>query len=169
MKRLSYKMPALLVLVILLFVTQLFAQEDTRRISKSFNIKADTKIEINNKYGNVIINRWNKNVLELKVKIEAKGNTSSKTQKILDEIEIDISDRISSGKLSIETEIGEIRGNSSFSIHYEISMPDTNPLQLSNSFGNIYMGSYKGTLEVEVKYGQFQAEDLDNANVRIDF
>jgi len=169
MKILSYKIPALLVLGILLFVTQLFAQEDTRRISKSFNIKADTKIEINNKYGNVIINRWNKNVLELKVKIEAKGKTSSKTQKILDEIEIDISDRISSGKLSIETEIGEIRGNSSFSIHYEISMPDTNPLQLSNSFGNIYMGSYKGTLEVEVKYGQFQAEDLDNANVRIDF
>ena len=107
MKRLSYKMPALLVLGILLFVTQLFAQEDTRRISKSFNIKADTKIEINNKYGNVIINRWNKNVLELKVKIEAKGKTSSTTQKILDEIEIDISDRISSGKLSIETEIGE--------------------------------------------------------------
>ena len=169
MKKLSYKIPGLFVLTILISITHLFAQEETKSISKSFKINVDTKIEISNKYGNVIINRWDKNELELSVKIEARGKTTSKTQKILDEIEIDISDRISSGSLSIETEIGTINGNSSFSVHYEINMPNTNPLRLSNSFGNIYMGSYKGDLEVEVKYGQFQAEDLDNADIRIDF
>jgi hypothetical protein len=153
----------------LISITQLFAEEETRKISKSFNIRADTEIEVSNKFGNVIINRWDKNVLDLKVKIEARGKSASKTQEILDEIEIDISDRISSGSLTIETEIGNIRSNSSFSIHYEITMPDTNPLSLSNSFGNVFMGSYKGKLNVEVKHGQFQAEDLDEANIHISF
>ena len=169
MKRLSYKISGIIFLVILTSLTQLFAEEATKRISKSFNINGDTRIEITNKYGNVIINKWDKNVLDLKVEIEAKGNSDSKTQKILDAIEIDISDRISSGHLSIETEIGTINGNSSFSVHYEINMPNTNQLKLSNSFGNVYLGSYKGELNVEVKYGQLMAEDLDDASVRVEF
>ncbi|MCK5702703.1 MAG: hypothetical protein KAI29_16175, partial [Cyclobacteriaceae bacterium] len=169
MRELFYKKTGLIFLVILISLSQLIAQEATKRISKSFNINSTTKIEIKNKFGNVIINKWDKNVLDLKVKIEAKGKSDSKTQKILDAIEIDISDRISSGQLSIETEIGSISGNSSFSVHYEINMPNTNPLKLSNSFGNVYMGSYKGNLDVEVKYGQLMAEDLDNASIRLDF
>ena len=169
MKNLFYKKTGLIFLVILISLSQLIAQEATKRISKSFNINSTTKIEIKNKFGNVIINKWDKNVLDLKVKIEAKGKSDSKTQKILDAIEIDISDRISSGQLSIETEIGSISGNSSFSVHYEISMPNTNPLNLSNSFGNVYMGSYKGNLDVDVKYGQLMAEDLDKASIRLDF
>lgn len=169
MRRLTYNISAIFILVLLTSFSQLFAAEATKRIAKSFNINGDTKIEIKNKHGNVVINKWNKNVLDLKVSIEARGKTDAKTQKILDAIDIDISDRISSGSLSIETEIGSMSGNSSFSVHYEITMPDTNPLSLTNSFGNLYMGSYKGDLDVVVKFGQFQAEDLNDANIRIEF
>lgn len=169
MKQLSYKISAALFLLFVFTVSVSFAEEAKKQVSKNFNINRDTKITIVNKYGNVIINKWDKNVLELKVDIEAKGNNDSKTQKILDAIQIDIMDRISSGSLTIETEIGSINGNSSFSINYEVTMPNTNPMKLSNSFGSIYMGSYEGDLEVQVKYGQFQAEDLDRANINIEF
>lgn len=169
MRQLVYNKSALVLLVICMSLGQLAAQEATRVVSKSFNIKPDTKIEVKNKFGNVMINKWDKNVFDLKVEIEAKGKNDAKTQKILDAIEIDITDKIASGYLSIETEIDDINGNSSFSVHYEIHMPNTNPLQVSNSFGNLYMGSYAGELEVEVKYGQFQAEDLDKADIRVDF
>ncbi len=169
MRRLTYKISGIFILVLLASFSQLFAAEATKHIAKSFNINGDTKIEIENKHGNVVINKWSKNVLDLKVSIEARGKTDAKTQKILDAIDIDISDRISSGSLSIETEIGSMSGNSSFSVHYEITMPDTNPLSLTNSFGNLYMGSYEGDLDVIVKFGQFQAEDLNNANIRIEF
>lgn len=169
MKQLSYKISTFLCLVFALVISYAHAEEATKQVNKSFNINGDTRIVINNKYGNVIINKWDKNVLELKVDIEARANSDSKTQKILEAIEIDISDRISSGSLSIETEIGKINGNSSFSVHYEVTMPNTNPMKLYNSFGSIYMGSYVGALDVEVKYGQFQAEDLDNAKIQIEF
>ena len=149
--------------------SQALAQHATRQVDKSFDINPNTDIKISNKYGNVVINKWDKNVLDLKVEIEAKGKSDAKTSKILDAIEIDIADRISSGSLSIETKIGSINGNASFSVNYEVTMPAGNPMELFNSFGSIYMGSYKGDLDVEVKYGQFQAEDLDNANIRVDF
>ncbi len=169
MRRSIYKTSGICILLLLASLSQLFAIEATKRISKSFDINGDTKIEIKNKHGNVIIKKWDKNILDLKVSIEARGKTDAKTQKILEAISIDISDKISSGSLSIETKIGSISGNSKFSVNYEITMPDTNPMRLTNSFGNLYMGSYEGDLDVLVKFGQFQAEDLNDANVRIEF
>lgn len=169
MKRLSYR--RIFLVLILLFLTAYLAEAEelTKMVEKTFNIKSDTKISLSNKYGNIIINTWNKNVFDLKVTIEAEGKNESKSQQILDAIEIDISDRISAGNLSISTDIGSIKGNSSFSINYEISMPDKNELELSNSFGNIFMESHDGDADITVKYGQLRAEDLIFADIRVDF
>ena len=169
MRQLFYRLSAVFIICLALSTSSAIAEEATKRVDKSFNINPNTKIEINNKYGNVVINKWDKNVLDLKVLIEARGKNEAKTNKILGAIDIDISDRISSGILSIKTDIGSMSGNSSFSVHYEVTMPNSNPLNLSNSFGSIYMGSYNGDLDAVVKYGQFQAEDLEHANIRIEF
>ena len=107
--------------------------------------------------------------MDLQVEIKVNGKSESKARKILDAIEIDISDRISSGSLSFSTEISKINGNSSFSINYEITMPNTNEFNLSNSFGSIYLGSHKGDLDIDLKYGQLIAEDLEKANIHISF
>jgi len=170
MKKRSYNTPTLILCLMLLIQGNVFAGGVTKRIAKSFNLKADTKIEISNKFGNVVINKWDKNVFDLKVEIIAEAKTDAKTQKLLDEIEIEITDRISSGSLSIASRLDlSHNGNSNFSINYEISMPNTNPLKLTNSFGNVYMGSYVGDLDVDVRYGQFQAEDLERAKLHIEF
>jgi hypothetical protein len=158
------------VLILLFLATYLAeAEELTKIVQKSFNISEQTKIKVDNKYGNIIINKWNKNIFDIKVTVEAEGRNESKSQQILDAIDIDISDRISSGDLAINTNIGSIKGNSSFNVQYEISMPDKNPLELSNSFGNIFMESHTGDLDIILKYGQLMAEDLEFADIRIDF
>jgi hypothetical protein len=169
MKALYYKKAILILLIIFVSGNYLFAAEATKRVTKSFNIKSDTKIEVDNQFGNVIIKKWDQNVLELKVNIQVESKNDSRVQKMLDDIEIEITDRISSGSLSIVTEIDGNNQNSNFSINYEITMPDTNPLKLSNKFGNVYMGSYSGDLDVDVRFGQYQAEDLENATIRIEF
>jgi len=169
MKRSGYN--RIFTMLVLLFLTTYLAEAEelTKTVQKSFNIKAETNIEIDNKYGNIIIKKWDKNIFDLKVTIEAEGRNETKSQQVLDAIEIDISDRISAGSLTINTNIGSIKGNSSFSVNYEISMPGKNPFELSNSFGNIFMGSYAGDLDVTLKYGQLMAEDLEFADIRIDF
>jgi hypothetical protein len=145
------------------------AQDLTKRVSRSFNVRNDTGIELNNQFGNIIIKRWDKNVVDLKVEIKADAKNESKSERILDAISIDISDRINSGMLSVKTEIDKIRGNADFSIDYEIYMPVTNALKLTNSFGNVYLGSYDGELDLQVKYGQLIAEDLARAKIQISF
>ncbi len=169
MKRLGYNKFILLYVALVLSAFSVSAEELTKQVTRSFALKKDTRIEIENRYGNVIINKWDKDVFDLKVSIEAKGSSDSKSQKILDAISIDINDKIATGLLSVNTEIDQINGNSSFSINYEINIPGSNPMKLTNSFGNVFMGSYDGDLELTVKYGQLMAEDLDNANIRVEF
>lgn len=169
MKRLGLNRLLSLGILLVCTFSEVSAVDLTRQIDKNFNIRKDTRIEVENKYGNVIINKWDKSVFQLRVSIEAKGSSDAKTQKILDAIEIEIADRISSGYLSISTQIDQIKGNSNFSVNYEISMPGANTMKLTNSFGNIYMGSYAGPLDLTVKYGQLMAEDLDRANIRVEF
>ena len=158
-------------MLLILFLTAYLAEAEelSKTISKSFNIKQDTRIEISNKHGNIVINKWDKNVFDLKVTVDVRTKSESKTQKVLDAIEIDISDRISSGELSVQTDIGSISGNSSFTINYEISMPKTNPMRVNNSFGHVDIGSHIGDLDITVKHGQFRAEDLQFADIRIEF
>lgn len=158
-----------MMLAMLLSATTLWAEELGKQVNRSFNIRPDTKISVTNKFGNVIITKWNRNTLELKVDVKVNTKSESRSRRLLDAISIDIADKIASGSLSIETLVEGNSNNSEFSIDYEISMPDTNPLRLSNSFGNVYMGSYTGPLDADVRFGQFQAEDLNEANLHIEF
>lgn len=171
MKSSACRILGLILLFLWVSFPRVFAEEMKKQFSKRFDIESDTKIEISNKHGNVIINNWDENVLDIKVTIVAEGKNDANTKKILDAISIDMNDNISSGRLKIATEIGDevINKNSKFSILYEVNMPKTNPLKISNIFGNVYMGSQESWLEVAVKYGQFQAEDLNDAKVRVEF
>ncbi len=169
MKALTYRLFAVSVLLVF-FTAQLFGADVSKQIAKTFALKANTEVSIDNKFGNIIINRWDKTTLELKVNITVNSKTESSAQALLDDIEIKITDNISAGKLGIATITNENKNEkSSFSINYEINMPGTVPMKLANSFGNIVMGSHSGTLDVTVKFGQFIAEDLAKANIAVEF
>jgi hypothetical protein len=169
MKQLNYKQIFVVLALLLAVSLAASADEITRTVNESFTVSSEDHVEIVNKFGNVIIKKWNKDVFSLNIEIKAEGKNESKSQQILDAIEIEIQDGRPAGGLSIETKIGQIKGNAGFSVDYEIMMPDKLPMKLHNSFGNIYLGSYSGDLEIVLKYGQLMAEDLENASVRVDF
>jgi len=169
MKALAYRLFTTGVLFVL-FGAQLFGADVSKQIAKTFALKSNTEVSIENKFGNIIINRWDKATLELKVNITVSSKSESSAQDILNGIDIKITDNISSGRLDIVTETNENKNEkSSFSINYEINMPGNVPLKLANSFGNLVMGSHTGPLDVTVKFGQLIAEDLANANIAVEF
>jgi len=145
------------------------AEELTKSVRKSFNVNKDTRVELNNKYGNIIIKKWDKDAVDLDIEIRVDAKNESKSQNALDKINVNISDKIDAGALVVHTDIGNINGKASFSIDYTIMIPATQPLVVKNSFGNVFMSSHSGDLDVLVKYGQFRAEDLNFAEVRVDF
>lgn len=148
----------------------LFGADVSKQITKTFALKANTEVNIENKFGNIIINRWDKASLELKVSISVSGKSEDAAESVLNGIGIKITDNISAGKLGITTVTDDNKNDkTSFSINYEINMPGNVPMKLANSFGNIVMGSHTAPLDITVKFGQLIAEDLANANILVEF
>ena len=131
-----------------------------KKIVKSFNVKPDTRIIVNNKFGTVHVNTWAKDQVHLQVEIVVNGKNQKKTQDMMDDVSVTISDHIQAGYLKFQTEIGPSKGSRSLEINYIIDMPAKNDLDVSNSFGNIYLQNLEGNADITLKYGQLLAEDI---------
>ena len=125
-------------LCMLFAITSMAGGQDDKKkyVEKNYNVSATTKLQIENKFGDVEINSWEKNEFDIKVEIIGKGRNEERSQRILDAIEIDITE--GSGEIVFETEVGNLKNKNGegFEINYTIYMPDTNPLEIKNSFGD---------------------------------
>ncbi len=169
MKTLAYKKIIALALVTLFYSTQLLAQgyvEKTKKIEKSFNLSGKTTLGIENKYGDVHINTWDKNRIEVVVKITAKKRSTSAAEKLINQVDININGGGNSKYIKFETEInGNInnRNNEKFSIDYTVNMPKTSPLNITNKYGNVYIDELNAPLDLVVKYGNINLSDISKS------
>lgn len=141
-----------------------FAEQLQKKIVKSYNVKPDTRIIIGNKFGTVHVNTWDQNRVNVEIEIVVSAKNQKKTQELLDNIDIEISEHIQAGYLKFQTEINSSKGNVSFEVNYEVKMPVKNDLDLSNSFGNVYLQNLDGNADIKVKYGQLLAEDITGSS-----
>lgn len=140
--------------------------EDSKVIEKTFNITANGKTSLHNKYGTIKIKTWDKNQVKLKITIEAEGNNQQKVQRTLEGIDIDFEN--SNSFVEAKTDINLGRGNWNYKIHYEVQMPATNSLETTMSYGDLTADEIKGSADITVKYGNFSLEGVgDNSKVRL--
>ena len=152
-------------LILLLLTTNLLAQRRGYELSKKKNeqytVSSTEKLEVENRFGQVKINTWNKNQLTVDITIIAWGRNEQVAQDLLDKINID--HRRRDGEISFKTNISKTSNNnnkSGFEINYEINMPQSMALDLDNRFGAIYLGNHSGTLELVSAYGSLTAKRL---------
>jgi len=158
----------------LLLSMPLLAQRNDNEVTKTFektyaNISPGLEVEISNKFGEVKINTTNLNVLKVKVEIKAWARNADKAQEILESIEIEHS--MSGDQASFETEIDggfSVNNRSGFEINYEVTMPETSPLDLENKYGEVYLGDHRAELSLEVGYGQLHAGKLMGPDTNIE-
>lgn len=147
-------------LLLLFIVSGVTAQELTKNYNKSFDVNANAKVQIANQYGQVNVQTWEKNqvVIEVEVSVDAKSEKDS--QRILDKIDI----KISGGTtlVTASTVIGDKLNcrNCEMNITYEVKMPATGMLELSNEFGNAIIGDLEGSAKLKVEYGNLIAGTL---------
>src|SRR5690606_14896718 len=72
------------------------------------------------------------------------------------------------------TQGGKTTNNSnqtSYEINYLVTMPKTNPLGVTNNFGDVYVGEMTAPATLDVSYGNLKTEKLNSNrnNVRIKF
>ncbi|MEP1033594.1 hypothetical protein [Ekhidna sp.] len=157
----------------LLLAVSVFAgkQEQKKKyVERNFKVSTTTKLKIENKFGKVEINSWEKSEFDIKVEIIGKGRNEERAQNILNAIEIDITE--SSAEIVFETEIANTKNKNEegFEINYTIYMPESNPLEVKNSFGDVTMGDRKNDLDINVSYGSMRVGDVSgDSRIKLSF
>ncbi len=144
--------------------------EKTKTISKKFNVKSNATLYIKNKYGAVNVTTWDKNIIEIDVKIIVKGGNLDKVNEKLNTIHIDFeaNESLVEARTRIEKAKsswswwGNNSKNISYKINYYIKMPITNNADLHNKYGNIDLDILEGKANIDCDYGTIQVEKLLN-------
>lgn len=150
-----------------------FDSEKRKSFDKTYKVSNTDQLNIENKFGKVHVNTWNRKEIQVRVDVIARAGSEQNAQRILDGI--NISENRDGKMISLRTEMGSIKvaGNSnrSFEINYTIFMPEDNPVAIKNSFGDVFLADFKGKADVTVKYGSLKANNLSNPanNIRLAF
>ena len=161
------------IICLLLVMTSLAKDQDEKRkfIEKTHKVSASTVLRIQNKFGKVEVNSWDKSEFSIKIEMIAKGKNEDRAQKILDNIDVDISE--SGAEISYKTEIpsnNKNKNDEGFEINYVVYMPEANPLKVDNSFGDVTMGDRGADLDIDVSYGSMKVGDVAGfSDVRLSF
>lgn len=170
MKKFNYKQAFLLFLPLLISIS-VSAQEVTKEFHKEFAAGDNTTLQISNKYGDVIINSWDKDQIVIDVKVTVELPNREKAQKLIDYINVEFSENgnVVSAKTVIDDKFnfsGWGSGSRKFSIDYNVSMPVEAALALSNRYGNSDIDELHGLVNLDIKYGNLTAGKLTRGNVK---
>jgi hypothetical protein len=158
--------------------------EKKKTISKSYTVSATEKLKIENSFGDVVINTWDKSEFKIDIEMYAKATSDERAQYILDHIKVEDSQGDNAVRFKTDVHINggnndgddddddDNKGNhkhhgsknQEFHINYVIYMPSTNPLELMNSFGKTTVPDFKGLANITSKFGSLTAGNLSNVD-----
>ncbi len=171
MKKLSYKTPGLILLGLLFGLGSLTAQEVTKEFHKEYPAGANTTLEISNRYGDVVIESWDKDQVVINVKVTIEMPSRDRAERMLGYIDVQFSEEGNniSAKTIIDDKFnftGWSSDNRKFSIDYDVKMPVKAALTLSNKYGNTDINELGGLTNLDIKYGNITAGKLTRGNVK---
>ncbi|MDO6389451.1 hypothetical protein Q4E40_04895 [Pontibacter sp. BT731] len=149
-----------------------YSSEKRKTFDKTYKVSKSDVLNINNEFGNVHVNTWNRSEIQVKVDIISRANSEQQAQEMLNKI--NVADSRSGNTISVKTQMGSIHSNGrnqNFEINYTINMPTDNALTVKNKFGSVYLPDMKGKVDLNVQYGSFKVGNLSNVtnNIKASF
>ncbi len=140
-------------------------QEFSKNIRKEFNVAANGGVGLHNQYGKIEVKTWDKNQVSVDVTIIVRANSESEAQSTFDRIRIEFSEKpdYAQARTYIEPKSGSSWGwgwnnNSDYTINYEVFLPKTNYLDLTNKYGDSFVAYLERWVNADVKYGNIKME-----------
>ncbi|MBN4066127.1 hypothetical protein JYT51_02225, partial [Candidatus Amoebophilus asiaticus] len=102
-------------------------EEFSKHWSETFEVNKDALLQITNKYGNIHITTWDKNIIEIEVDATVDVKSEKQAIRLLDVINITF--KSSRNKIVVTTNFdGDLprNPNKKLQIHYTVNMPKTN-------------------------------------------
>lgn len=152
-----------------------FSYDKTRIIDNTYPISPSTYTEIENKYGDIEVELWDKDSIRFEIEIIVHSDKEEELNEMLNMIRIDI--KASSAFIMAQTnwseDVGlfkkgflkidqEVSKNARYKVNYKITLPINSELSVTNKFGDIYFSKYTGKLDIELSYGNLRAHELSN-------
>jgi len=151
------------------------AQEisDARSKKQSYKVTPETTVEVENKYGTILIVPWKKDSVQIISDIYLSAKSNSKLRKLKNDVDVTFAG--SSSYIIAKTQIGkegskvasELRTlsktlvkSSTVEINYTIYLPEYVNLVLSNKFGDIYIDDLEGDVSISLSNGALKANHL---------
>ena len=144
-----------------------FFIERKKNIVKTFEVRPNDALGIDNRYGNIKVVLWDKPQIRIEISITANASSEEKAEEALNAVNIE--EKRGGDNLSIRTVIRENaqknswrgkKGENSLRIDYLIRMPTQNPLNIRNSYGDTDIARFTAPLALKTSYGNFRAENL---------
>jgi hypothetical protein len=157
-------------------------KEKTKNFSKSYAVNGNDKLQIDNRYGKVTVNTWDKNEFKVEVQMKAYANDDADAQKLLDKTSI--ADSKESDLIGFKTVIdNEDNKDNNFwgfwtnngkttvremIINYTVYIPAKNALNVTNRYGGVELPNIlEGKVTINNSYGSLIAKSLTNSEDKI--
>lgn len=144
-----------------------------RSITKTFQVSNGARLNVDNVYGNINLQSWNKNEIQAVIKIKGISGNDEDTRQLINEVAIQSNQ--SDGVVSIKTIYtsgnnssfwkkffnSSSRGNRSIQINYEVYVPQSlASIDIKNKYGGVTGNQLPGDLNLNIDYGAFNIKDL---------
>ena len=145
--------------------------ELVKNYSKSFTVNPHDKLQIDNLYGKISVNTWNRNEIKVDVQVKVAAKDDADAKKLLSKVSINNSKK--GTNVLFKTNIAKegvwtmISGNNKnvyrrVEINYNIFMPTRNVLDISNQWGVIELPDFEGKVVINCSYTNLFAQSLSN-------
>ncbi|MBX2905819.1 MAG: hypothetical protein KF744_07270 [Taibaiella sp.] len=151
-----------------------------KTISRQKGLRYNDTLAIRNMFGDVHLSTWGRSYAGIEIVITGKARNDSDAQKLVDNVTIVESKAVAGHRAtSYRTHIavlpaidaGVLRLSDSLNfetkVDYYIHMPRNAAIEVKNTYGNVEVGEFAGTLKVDLAYGAFHARRLLSANVML--
>lgn len=157
----------------------LFARDEyTRRFDQTVPVHAGQRISLENKFGDVVVSGYAGQNVIVHADIRVSAADANQAKEYADKVQIRIEP---SSDVSIRTVYPDTSGsfmglhwsNVSYSVRYEVTVPENAPLSIRNAFGRVSVTGVKASSEVVNSHGDLVfregqgSQRLENSFARI--
>src|SRR4030042_351201 len=155
--------------LLLVIAYQSSAQQEgfTKKYHETYSTNANSHLYLDNKYGNITINDWENNQVEIDVTVLVENVSSDKAEKILSYINVVFSQEGDDIKATttFDEHLGKIGDeNHRQEINYTVNMPKDIKINLANKYGNVFITELAGETVIDIKYGKLKADKILRGN-----
>lgn len=138
-----------------------YKYEMEKTVEKTFDVEALPNLVMDGIYSDFNITTWDQPQIDFKVKITVKSDKESTVKNLINIIDVELEENCNTvNAKTIFNNKTNKSYNASISIKYNVKVPKDVLMDLNTSYGDITLDEVREKLKVNVKYGDFKADNI---------